>query len=233
VAVVQSRYAQFCPLACAAEILGERWTLLILRELCLGAQRFSDLRRRLPGVSPSVLAERLERLEQREIIARRQLAPPTPASLYELAPLGRELEPALAELARWGTRFLSTRRPGDHMEPDWVRLGLHLFARTEPTPARSFAIRIPDPPGELAFRVEGGPEGTRVTDDEASADVLVRAAPLQVLGLAAGGLDPAAALREGSIHAEGDLGALADLPDLFRMEPGGDPRGLAGVPARP
>jgi DNA-binding HxlR family transcriptional regulator len=233
VAVVQSRYAQFCPLACAAEILGERWTLLILRELCLGPQRFSDLRRRLPGVSPSVLAERLERLERREIIARRQLEPPTPASLYELAPLGHELEPALAELARWGTRFLSTRRPGDHLEPDWVRLGLQLFARTEPTPARSFAIRIPNPPGEVAFRVEGGPEGTRVTDDEASADVLVRAAPLQVLGLAAGGLDPTAALREGSIHAKGDLEALADLPALFRMEPGGDLRGLAGVPARP
>ena len=109
--MVQSRYAQFCPLACAAEILGERWTLLILRELCIGPQRFSDLRRRLPGISPSVLTERLERLEQREIVARRQLAPPTPASLYELTSLGRELEPALAELARWGTRFLSTRRP--------------------------------------------------------------------------------------------------------------------------
>ena len=231
--MVQSRYAQFCPLACAAEILGERWTLLILRELCIGPQRFSDMRRRLPGISPSVLTERLERLEQREIVARRQLAPPTPASLYELTSLGRELEPALAELARWGTRFLSTRRPGDHMEPDWVRLGLQLFARTEPTEARSFAIRIPDPPGEVAFRVEGGSAGTLVTDGEARADVLVRAGPLQVLGLAGGGLDPVAALREGSIHAEGDLEALAILPTLFQMEPGRDLRGPTGVPARP
>ena len=67
------------------EILGERWTLLVLRELLVGPQRFSDLRRRLPGISPSVLAERLERLERREVIARRQVEPPTPASLYELA----------------------------------------------------------------------------------------------------------------------------------------------------
>ncbi|HSJ96046.1 MAG TPA: helix-turn-helix domain-containing protein, partial [Myxococcota bacterium] len=67
------RYAQFCPLARAAEVLGERWTLLIVRELMVGPQRFSDLRRRLPGVSSSVLAERLDRLERRGIVRRAQL----------------------------------------------------------------------------------------------------------------------------------------------------------------
>ncbi len=75
------RYAQFCPLACAAEILGERWTLLILRELFVGPQRFTDLRRRLPGISSSILATRLARLEERGIVARSSLAPPTPAAL--------------------------------------------------------------------------------------------------------------------------------------------------------
>ena len=88
------RYDQFCPLACAAEIVGERWTLLVLRELLLGSQRFSDLKRRLPGLSSSILAERLERLEERWIVERQSSAPPTPAALYALTPLGRAFEPA-------------------------------------------------------------------------------------------------------------------------------------------
>jgi DNA-binding HxlR family transcriptional regulator len=217
--VGEFRYAQFCPLACAAEILGERWTLLILRELFVGPQRFSDLRRRLPGISTSILAARLARLEERGLVTRSSLAPPTPAALYELAPLGRDLEAALVALARWGARFLSTRQPEDHVEPDWVRLGLHWFARSGPTPPRSYAIRIPDRAGEVVFRVEGGPTGTAVTDRGDPGDVLIRAQPLQILGLATGVLDPAAAIRAGAIHAEGDLAALADFSAQFQMVP--------------
>jgi DNA-binding HxlR family transcriptional regulator len=223
------RYAQFCPLACAAEILGERWTLLILRELFVGPQRFSDLRRRLPGVSSSILAARLARLEERGLVARSSSAPPTPAALYELAPPGRDLEPALVALARWGARFLSTRQPEDHVEPDWVRLGLHWFARSGPTPQRAYAIRIPDPAGEVEFRVEGGPAGTAVTDRGDPGDVLIRAQPLQILGLAAGALDPAAALRAGAIHAEGDLAALADFSAQFQMVPTAAGAGSGGA----
>ena len=225
------RYAQFCPLACAAEILGERWTLLILRELFVGPQRFTDLRRRLPGVSSSILAARLARLEERGLVARSSLAPPTPAALYELAPAGRDLEPALVALARWGARFLSTRQPEDHVEPDWVRLGLHWFARSGPTPPYTYAIRIPDRAGEVAFRVEGGPAGTVVTDRGDPGDVLIRAQPLQILGLAAGALDPATAIPAGAIHAEGDLAALADFPAQFQMVPTAAGAGSGGAAA--
>ncbi len=210
------RYAQFCSLACATEIVGERWTLLILRELFLGPQRFSDLRRRMPGLSSSVLAERLGRLEERSVIVRRTIAPPTPAAIYELAPLGRELEGALAALARWGGHFMSTRRPDDHAEPDWVRLGLTCFARSEPTPPRTYAIRIPDRAGEVALRVEGGPAGTSVRQTQDPGDVLIRAQPIPILELAAGA-DPGGAIRSGAIQAEGDLDALAAFSSLFRV----------------
>ncbi len=212
------RYAQFCPLARAAELVGERWTLLVVRELLLGPQRFSDLRRRLPGLSSSVLAERLARLEERGLVARRAAGPPAPAALYELTETGRALRPVAVELARWGLRFLGSPQPGDHFEPDWVRLGLACFARTTPSPARAYAIRIPDGDGEVAIHVAGGRRGTVVREGSGPADVSLRAHALAVLGLASGGLDPRQALRSGQLEAEGDLAALRDFPALFETD---------------
>ena len=96
------RYPQYCPLARAAEVVGERWTLLVLRELLLGPRRFSDLRRALTDVSTSVLADRLARLEERGLVAHRELDPPAGAAVYELSESGQALGPALLALARWG-----------------------------------------------------------------------------------------------------------------------------------
>ena len=220
------RYTQFCPVARAIEVVGERWTLLVARELLLGPQRFSDLRRRLAGVSSSVLADRLARLEERGVVARRTLAPPASSTVYELTATGRDLEPVVVALARWGVRFLSAPQPGDHFEPDWLRLGLHYFARRTPTPERSYALRVPDGERELAIRVEGGPGGTHVSDDASPAEVTLRAAPLVFLGLASQGLDPEAAVRDGALAVEGDVAAVADFPRLFDLvELGAEPRG--------
>ena len=107
------RYAQFCPLARAAEVVGERWTLLIARELLLGPKRFSDLRGALAGVSSSVLADRLARLERREVVAWRRLPPPAAARVYELTETGRALEPVVLALARYfhGLTLEEVRRP--------------------------------------------------------------------------------------------------------------------------
>jgi len=109
--VADIRYAQFCPLTRAVEILGERWTMLLLRELIAGPQRFSDLKERLPGVSSSVLAGRLVRLEEKGLIAKRELPAPAASTVYELAEAGRALRPALIELLRWGMRFLGEPCP--------------------------------------------------------------------------------------------------------------------------
>jgi DNA-binding HxlR family transcriptional regulator len=227
--VAEFRYAQLCPLACAAEIVGERWTLLILRELVLGPQRFSDFARRIPGMSSSILTERLERLESRGVVTKESQAPPTPAELYVLTPLGVRMQPALLELARWGFLFMDSRRPDDHLEPEWARLGLLCFARSDPTPPRSYAIRIPAQPADVVIRVEGGPGGTEVAPDGAPADVSIRADAPVLLGLATGMLDPTEAVRTRAIEAEGDLGALPDFPALFQApEPVGD--GAASPP---
>ena len=220
------RYAQFCPVARAVEVLGERWTLLIGRELLIGPQRFSDLLRRLPGLSSSVLAERLASLEERGLVARRELPPPAPASVYELTEAGLGLKPLLYELARFGLRFMGAPRPGDHSEPDWLRLGLQVFRRAGPTPARAFSLRIPDGERELRLHVAGGPQGTVVSDRDGPADAVVFASPVSVLGLVSGGLDPAAAARSGAIRVEGDPAALRELPALFDftvVAPGSEP----------
>ncbi len=216
------RYAQYCPLARATEILGERWTLLVVRELLLGPKRFSDLRRRLCGVSPSVLSERLAQLEERGVVRQRRLPPPAASRVYELTAKGAALEPVVVELARWGARFLADSRPGDHIEPDWVRLGLATFARRGASPPRSFAITVASPEGEIAFAVCGGRRGTAVRDAAERADVHVRVeAPMALLGLASGALDPRDALRDGTIEASGDLDALREFPRLFDMSTDG------------
>ncbi len=212
--VPEFRYAQFCPLARAAEVLGERWTLLIARELNCGPQRFSDLRRRLPGLSSSVLAERLGRLEERGLVARREVPPPSPATLYEFTKKGRRMVPALRELMRFGLLFLEPMEPGDHLEPEWVPVALEAFIGKSPTPERTIGIRIPDGDREVTVQVRGGADGTRVEPLGPTADVALRAAPIQVLAIS-GGLDPVASHAAGEIEVEGDPALLRDLAQLL------------------
>ncbi len=215
-----ARYEQFCPLARAAEILGERWTLLVVRELFCGPQRFTDLRRRLPGLSSSVLSERLARLEERGLVARRDAPPPAPAVLYELTPLGQTLRPVVLELVRFGLRFLGSKRPGDHLEPSWLRVGLEAVAARRPTPRRAFTIRMRDVSGDVVIHLSGGPRGVRVREGEHPADVTLRLDPVTLFGVVGGAVDPAASE---AIGIEGDPEALRDLPAMFDL-----PRFVAG-----
>lgn len=212
------RYAQFCPLARATEILGHRWVMLILRELFVGPQRFSDLRRRLPGVSSSVLADRLAGLEARNVVGRRALAPPAAATVYELTDDGRALEPALLALTRWGARFLNSPAPGDHVEPDWLGIAIDAFARTGPTPARRFELRPYSGDREAVLRVAGGPDGTHSIRDDLPVDVSIQAPVMIVMGLMSGAIPPETALAADDVQIEGDFETLSDLPGLFEMD---------------
>ena len=209
------RYPQVCALARAAEIVGERWTLLIVRELLLGPRRFTDLKGRLDGVSASVLTQRLLALEESGLVVSRYLEPPAASTVYELTDAGRALEPAVTALVRWGVRALVPVRPRERVESDWLRLALTAYARREPTPARSFTLRVRQPRHEVAVRVAGGPEGTRVSEAGAPADATLIADPQTMLGLVSGMLVPAAALRGGHVRLEGDPRALDDFPALF------------------
>ena len=214
------RYPQFCALARAAELLGERWTLPIVRELFVGPQRFTDLLRRLPGLSSSVLAARLDRLGRAGVIVQRTLPPPAASLVYELTDRGRALQPVLRELMRWGLGLLGP--PGrDHIEPDWPVLALETLARREATPRRSFELRIARRGEEpVVMHCRGGPGGTRVARGPApgAVDLRIDAPPLLVLGLASGAVPARDARGHPQVSLAGDAAALTDLPRLFDLE---------------
>jgi DNA-binding HxlR family transcriptional regulator len=215
VVVADFRYRQFCALARAAEVVGERWTLLILRELLLGAKRFTDLRERLDGISASVLTARLARLETGGLVGRRALDRPAPAVVYELTETGRGLEPAVFALLRWGAGVLLPPRPRERLEADWLRLALAACARREPTPPRAYLLRIRDRRAEVVLRVAGGPGGTTVSDRLEPADATLSAEPSTILALMSGSLSPRIALRDRRVEVSGDSEALEVFPALF------------------
>jgi DNA-binding HxlR family transcriptional regulator len=214
-----TRYPQRCPLARAAEVIGERWTLLVLRELSLGPRRFSDLRERLSGVSASVLSQRLAHLESRGVIRRGVLDPPAASAVYELTESGRALRPALLDLLRWGSRYLGPHQPNDRFEPEWLRLMLAAFARRGPTPARAFEIRVADEGRETAIHVAGGRKGTTVSEAPRPGAVIVTVELGALFALLGGGVSPSEALKDGTLRTEGDREALDLLPRLFDMKP--------------
>ncbi|MGJ9425923.1 winged helix-turn-helix transcriptional regulator [Nesterenkonia halotolerans] len=119
-------YGEGCPIALSLDILGERWALLIVRELRLGARRHRDLQRALPGVTPAVLSRRLKELEEAGVLCRRLLPPPASVHVYELTAWGSELEPVFQALARWGVRSPVLPLTGD-ISADSAMLGLRTF----------------------------------------------------------------------------------------------------------
>ncbi len=212
------RYAQFCPLARATEIVGERWTLLVVRELLLGERRFSGLLRPLAGVSSSVLSDRLGRLEARGLVTRRELPPPAPATVYELTEAGRGLLPVVVELSRWGARFLEVPQADEHMEPAWFKLACLAFARTGPSAPRAFRVTVRDARPRLTFFLRGGPRGTAVLDQACEVDASLEADGLTLMALASGRAEPGALLGAGTLSVEGAEEAALEFPDLFDFQ---------------
>jgi DNA-binding HxlR family transcriptional regulator len=113
-------YAQYCPVAHALELVGERWALLVVRELLNGPKRYTDLADALPGIGTNILAGRLRDLEQGGVVQKRRLPPPAAANVYELTPYGEELREPLYALARWGARSLGPPTSKDSLSPGWL-----------------------------------------------------------------------------------------------------------------
>lgn len=124
-------YNQFCALARTLDVLGERWTLLLIRELLLGPRRFTDLLSGLPGIAPNLLSERLRALEAHGVLRRSTLPPPAGSRVYDLTERGRRLRPALLELTRWGIDPMEPPRPEDRRQPAWYAVALTAAFRPE------------------------------------------------------------------------------------------------------
>lgn len=219
------RFDQYCPIANALSIVGERWALLVVRELLRGPRRYTDLAGGLPGVGSKVLSTRLRELEEAGVVQRRKLPPPAASTVYELTEYGHGLEEVLHAIARWGARSLGLPKREDDLDHDW---GLNAFpallypehARgvTETTVVRVdddvFTVRLVD--GRL--RVELGATGD--PDLELTTDMAT------FFELASGDLPPREALADGRIRIDGEPDALDRFFRVFsfapRIEPAAD-----------
>lgn len=142
----QRSYNQYCPIAHALDLVGDRWTLLIVRDLLLGPKRFSDLFGGLSGIGTNLLTDRLKQLEQAGIVQRRTLPPPAASAVYELTTYGRELEEVLRALAHWGGQSLGRPEPAQVLSRDSVLLATRELVRhyAANLPASSYLVQIRD-----------------------------------------------------------------------------------------
>ncbi len=210
------RYPQFCALARAAEILCERWNLLVIRELLFGPRRFSDLKRGLSGVSPSVLSDRLAHLESVGVIHKAELAPPAASTVYELAEAGAALLPAIRELGRWGARFLLPPEAGEVPTASFLGGYLRMLAREAATPPLRLNLETADDSGTYLFHVRGGEQGTSVTDGAEQGDACIRGAAIDLLAVASGFRSVDASVQDGTLAVDGDHESALCLSQLFR-----------------
>jgi DNA-binding HxlR family transcriptional regulator len=201
-------YNQYCGLAYALDVIGERWTLLIIRELIAGPRRFTDLLDGLCDISTNLLAERLKTLEQQGLIRRRALPPPAASTVYELTALGASLEKTLLELGKWGCQFMPP------LQEDTPLLHLGSYALTPMTFFRAeeagdvdehYTLHVDNE--TLHFHIHHGE--IEVHQGEGRAADVVLYAPMRVyIGLLAGAIQPEDALADGTIEVEGHLDAL-------------------------
>lgn len=183
-------YGQFCGLARALDHVGDRWTLLIVRELLIEPRRYSQIREALPGVATNLLADRLRSLEVDGLISKR------PDGIYCLTALGRRLEGAIHELVRWGAVWMSAGRGSDHFRPQWLAVALGALLTAEAV-------------GRVEIHADG--EVLHVADGGVSLgplehpDAVIRGSAEDILGVAAGMLSISA------LSVEGDLNAVTHL----------------------
>ncbi|MFG2623522.1 winged helix-turn-helix transcriptional regulator [Streptomyces sp. NPDC048473] len=203
-------YDQFCATARSLDSVGDRWTLLIVRELLAGPRRYTDLHADLPGVSTDVLASRLKDMEQSGLATRRRLPPPAAASVYELTERGHGLLPVLAALAEWGAPALTERRPTDAVRAHWFALPL-LRALDGLTHAGVVEVLLDE--GEFHVRAGGAMAGAAMYGDgpAAHADARIALDAEVCLALGQGELTLAEAVKDGRIEVSGGGPLAAEL----------------------
>lgn len=199
-------YNQYCAVARAMDVVGERWTLLIVRELLTGPRRFKDLLEGLPGIGTNLLTARLKDLEGYGVVRRATLPPPAASRVYELTELGRSLEPVVMGLARWGLEFLGASREEDDRQPAWAMVALRSVLKPEATEEtrESYEFRVDDEVFH-AWVADGETEVRQGSAAEPA--IVVRSDTRTLLAVAAGRIEPAEAVASGEIWIEGDRGA--------------------------
>jgi DNA-binding HxlR family transcriptional regulator len=206
-------YGEHCAVARALDVVGERWALLVVRELLLGPKRFTDLRAGLPNAKPSVLSQRLRELEAAGVVRRRTLAPPSGARVYELTDDGKDLEPIVIALGHWGSRVPT--RPGAVHGSD--SLVLALKSRFDPDAARGldggYELRLAT--DRYRIEIAEGQLTARRGELEAP-DAVIETEPDTLGAVLLDGRQLDGALDSGAIRLEGDRKRAARFLALYR-----------------
>lgn len=222
VKVASRSYGQFCALAFALDVVGERWTLLIIRELLNGPRRYTDLIEGLPGISTNLLSDRLKSLEQMGVIGRRVLPPPAGSTVYELTPVGMALEQSVVELGRWGAQFLPGSLEGLAL-PSVGSMALAMKAFFRPEAALAMDETLELRLGEEALQVQIRQGVIRTQQGAGWRPNAVLAMEMGVfVALFAGQIRPEEALAGGLVQVvegdEGVLGRFLAVCAVFRHE---------------
>src|SRR6266576_739454 len=189
-------YQQFCALARALDVIGDRWTLLIVRELLLRPCRYTDLHDGLPGIATNLLAERLRDLEREGIVTREEAPPPIATTLFRLTPRGQQLETTLFELGRWGAPLMTEPDEEDAYRDRWLALPISLFV-SDRTPDET-PVTIELRTGEGAITVEAREGKVHPHPGTAEKPDLILTGPPQLLvGVLTGQLNLATARARG------------------------------------
>src|SRR5215216_489185 len=212
-------YGQYCGVARALDVLGERWTLLVVRELLMGPKRYTDLRDGLPGIATDLLTARLRTRQDAGLVRRRQLPRPAPATIYELTESGRLVAPALLALGRVGLSMLGAPEAGEELRPELIALSLRLSFRPSELPDldESYQLEIDEEP--FVITVSGGtvdtapgtipdPAMTLATDSATLVAMLRRE------------VTPSDGLADGRAQLNGDATALERFIDAFAYPTG-------------
>ncbi len=214
--VTMRTYDDGCAAAHALDLIGERWALLVVRELLLGPKRFTDLRAGLPNASPNVLAQRLRELEAAGVVRRRKLPPPAASRVYELTDWGMELEPVIVGLGRWGARSASRPREAELGVDSLILSFRTMFdAQAAKELRASYELRL----GEdrfYALVADGQFEVARGGAQERP-DAIIVADAATLAAVVYGGRQLEEALRAGDIEIEGDESAVERFVSLFPL----------------
>jgi DNA-binding HxlR family transcriptional regulator len=206
-------YGQYCALAKALDVVGDRWTMLIVRELLLrGPCRYTDLREGLPGIATNLLADRLRGLERAGVVAREDAPPPIAATLFRLTPRGEELRPVLDALGRWGIPYMAEGpATGDEFRNRWLAWPVEVFLRDSEPSAAPVTIELRAGGQPMVVEAADGEIRTRAGSAEVP-DAVLSGAPQAILGVLSGHVEL------GEARARG-LGFEGDATALERMRP--------------
>jgi DNA-binding HxlR family transcriptional regulator len=211
-------YNQYCAVAKALDVVGDRWTLLIVRELLLrGGCRYTDLQHGLPGIATNLLGARLKELEEHGLVRRESAPPPVATTLYHLTDAGREIEPVLVALGRWGTRFMPEPTGEEVFRSHWLAFPVAQFLRDgEPdAPPATIEVRTGD---EAAVIELSGGEVTTHVGTAPEPDLVLQGDAPAVLGVLSGMLELEDA-RQLGVETKGSVAVLRRLRSDVRRHP--------------